>query len=166
MVRRLALLTVVVVLAIPATAAAQPPLRWRTGAYHAYRVLLPSTWRVRTASTVGDHVTYFWYDPTNPLRKMLVTISACVGCVETNFDPHRPNPKGELPEYTSGLYWISPWKLAFSAYTTDDPYPENGLVIVLSRNGNVAGSAITQLWLPQSQHRLATQILNSFSAHV
>jgi hypothetical protein len=149
-----------------ATAAAAPPLVWRTDVkYHGYKLLLPSNWRYRDASYPSDHSTYLWYDPANPLRKMIITMSGCVGCVDTNFDPHRPNPKGELPIDATGLYWISPWKLAFSGYVTDDPYPENGLVIVLQQQHAVAGSAIVQLWLPSSQHALATRILNSFSAH-
>ena len=79
--------------------------------------------------------------------------------------PTARNPQGELPQYVQNTHWLSPWKLAFSAFTTDDPYPENGLVIVLDRGGNVAGSEIVQLWLPANQHALATQILNSFHAH-
>jgi hypothetical protein len=140
-------------------------LVWRSGKFNAYRVLLPSSWRFRDASSPSDHATYLWYDPANPLHKLYVTVSGCVGCVETNLDPHRPNPQGELPQNTQHTHWLGPWKLAFSAFTTDNPYPENGLVIVLNRGGAVAGSEIVQLWLPESQHALATQILNSFRAH-
>lgn len=86
-------------------------MTWRTGRYNACRVLLPSTWRYRDASYPSDHSTDLWYDPSNPLCKLLVTVS---GCIETDFDAHRPNPKGELPSYATGLYWTSPWKLAFS----------------------------------------------------
>jgi hypothetical protein len=163
--RTLSIFVLVALLVTAATAAAstQPRLTWRTGQNNGYRVLLPSTWRYRNASYPSDHATYLWYDPTNPLRKLLVTVSGCIGCVETNFDPHRPNPKGELPSYATGLYWISPWKLAFSGYVNDDPFPANGLVVVLDYNGRVAGSAIAELWLPTSQHSLATRMLNSFS---
>lgn len=163
--RRALCLVILATLLLTATAAAaQPRLVWRTGRYNSYRVVLPSTWRYRNASYPSDHSTYLWYDPANALRKLLITVSGCIGCVETNFDAHRPNPKGELPSYATGLYWISPWKLAFSGYVADDPYQANGLVVVLNRKGNVSGSEIAELWLPASQHSLATRILNSFSA--
>jgi hypothetical protein len=151
-------------LAVLPIATAASPLRWRGHTkYQSYRVLLPPSWRFRDASYPSDHATFLWYDPTNPLRKLLVVVSGCVGCVSTNLDGRHPYPQGELPDEATNTYRISPWKLAFSGYTTDDPYPENGLVVVLAHGGRIVGSAIARLWLPQREHGLATRILNSFS---
>ena len=143
-------------------ASTSPRLVWRTPKNGGYRVLLPSTWRFRDASYPSDHATHLWYDPANALRKLEVVISGCVGCVETNFDPHRPNPLAEVPQGATKKHWLSPWKVAFVNYALDDPYPANGIVVVLNRHGNVAGSAIAQLWLPSSEHATATAVLNSF----
>lgn len=157
------------VLAVASGASATPtvaslaPLVWRSAPGHAYVVPLPRGWRFRNASYPSDHATHLWYDPANALRKLIVTLSGCQGCVE-NGSPDRPNPAGELPQGVVSTYRIDARKLAFEAYTTDDPYPENGVVIVTERGGHVTGSIILQLWLPQSQHNLATYILNNFAA--
>lgn len=121
--------------------------------------------RFRDESHPSDHATYLWYDPANPRLKMVVIVSGCLGCVEANLDPRRPDPAGDLPGSATSTYRISPWKLAFSGRIAGDPYPMNGLVVVLSRKGAVAGSEIVQLWLPKAQHALATTILNSFGTH-
>jgi hypothetical protein len=161
--RRSALLLAVAALALPALAPAAPPrLVWRVAKDGSYRVRLPATWRFRDASYPSDHSTHLWYDPANPLRKLLVVVSGCVGCVEKNFDPHRPNPAAEVPRGAT-TFRISPWKVAFSTYTSDDPYPENGVVVVLHRSAAIDGSAIAKLWLPQREHATATAVLNSFS---
>lgn len=140
------------------------PLSWRTGPNGAYRMKLPQTWRFRNASYPSDHATHLWYDPNNPLRKMLVTLSGCIGCVTTNNYTTTPNPRGELPGDASTTYRLSPWKLAFSGFSTDDPYPLNGFVDVTHTSRGIDGSVIVELWLPQSQHLTATAILNSFAA--
>jgi hypothetical protein len=140
-----------------------PLLKWRSGQHGFYRVPLPASWRFRNASYPSDHATHLWYDPANPLRKLLITISGCVGCVSTHNDT-APYPQGELPQGVTRTYRISPGKLAFAAYSTDDPYPENGVVIITRRNHAIDGSIILQLWLPSSQHQLATYILDNFAA--
>jgi hypothetical protein len=144
-------------------AATSPQLTWRGGHYQGYRLLLPANWRYRNASYPSDHSTYLYWDPANALRKLIVVASGCVGCVSKNLDPNRPDPSGMLPDWASSTYRISPWKLAFSGYTNDDPYPANGLIVVNKYQGQVSGSMIAELWLPKSQHSLATTILNSFS---
>lgn len=138
------------------------PLTWRTGPRSAYRVKLPTTWRFRDASYPSDHATHLWYEPSNPLRKMLVTLSGCIGCVSTN-NYTTPNPRGELPGDATTTYRLTPWKLAFSGFGTDDPYPSNGFVEVTHTSRGIDGSVIVELWLPQSQHLVATAILNSFT---
>ena len=38
----------------------------------------------------------------------------------------------------------------------------NGIAIVTRQNGRIDGYVSVELWLPPSQHALATTILNSF----
>lgn len=140
-----------------------PPRRWRTGPRGFYTVPLPATWRFKDASYPSDHATHLWYDPTNPLKKLEVVVSGCVGCVSRH-NYTDPYPQGELPQGVTRTYRIAPGKLAFTAYTTDDPYPENGVVIVTRHGRAIDGSITLQLWLPPSQHKLATYILDNFAA--
>ena len=144
-------------------AASFPALKWRTGLRGFYTVPLPVTWRFKDASYPSDHATQLWYDPANPLKKLGVVVSGCVGCVSRH-NYTDPYPQGELPQGVTGTYRISPGKLAFTAYATDDPYPENGMVIVTRHGRAISGSIILQLWLPASQHKLATYILDNFAA--
>jgi hypothetical protein len=57
---------------------------------------------------------------------------------------------------------LSRWEVAFTARGGGDPYPDNGIVIVLHRGSHVEGYVQVQLWLPASEHSAATTILNSF----
>jgi hypothetical protein len=144
-------------------AAAQPLVLHRVSPPHGgYSVLLPTGWRFRDASYPSDHATHLWYQPSNALLKMSVVLSDCVGCVSQNLDDTKPNPRGELPQGVVSTYRISKWVLAYEAFSSDDPYPDNGMVIVTHRGARVTGSVIVGLWLPQRQHALATTILNSF----
>ncbi len=92
----------------------------------------------------------------------MVVLSGCVGCVSKNLQARTPNPKGMLPTNTVRTHRISPYVLAFTAYGSDDPYPDSGPVIVTHDSARITGSIRVELWLPQSQHLLATRILNSF----
>ena len=139
-----------------------PVLVLRTPPGRGYTVLLPRDWRFKNASYPSDHATHLWWFPANALEKAQVVMSGCVGCVSKNNDGVTPYPEGELSSDVTGTYKISPWKLAFEEYSTDDPYPDNGVIIVTRSNGRITGSARIDLWLPQSQHHLATRILNSF----
>jgi len=145
-------------LAAPSTA----PLR-RVSPPHGggYSLLLPSNWHFRDASYPSDHFTHLWYLPSNPLLKLEVVGSGCVGCVSKNLNPRIPDPTGELPQGVASSYRISPWVLAYTNYASDDPYPDNGLIIVTRYKGTVSGYERFDLWLPASQHKLATTILNS-----
>jgi hypothetical protein len=163
---RLALVALALVFAAAPFATAGsgfPPLKWRSGAHGFYDVPLPASWRFKNASEPSDHATYLWFDPTNPLRKLRITISGCVGCVSTH-NYTVSYPQGELPPGVTSTYRISPGKLAFTAYSTDDPYPDSGVVIVTRHDGAISGSIILQLWLPDSEHKLATYILDNFAA--
>ena len=68
-----------------------------------------------------------------------------------------------MPSGAVRSFKVSRWKVGFLTYTTDDPYPANGWVIVLRDRNGVSGSVTVQLWLPKNQHALATRILNSFA---
>lgn len=125
----------------------------------AYRVELPSTWRFANASYPSDHATHLWFDPGNALRKMLVVLSGCAGCAETN---GHPNPAAGVPQDATNVKRLSASVDAFQNFTDDDPWAANGVSIVIRHNGRIDGYATVELWLPPTQHALATTILNSF----
>ena len=124
-----------------------------------YRVELPSTWRFANASYPSDHATHLWFDPADALRKMLVVLSGCVGCAETN---GHPNPRAGVPAGATNVKRLSASEDAFQNFTDDDPWVANGVSIVIRQNGRIDGYASVELWLPPAQHALATTILNSF----
>jgi hypothetical protein len=126
-----------------------------------YSLLLPSSWRFKDASYPSDHATHLWWLPSNALEKAEIVLSGCIGCITKNDDGHTPYPRGELPGNVISTYRISPWKLAYLAYAGDDPYPDNGVIVITRQDGHITGSFRIDLWLPQSQHHLATEILNS-----
>lgn len=143
-------------------AALADPLSQRSPEGHDYTVKLPGSWRFRDATTPSDHSTHLWSNPNDALSKMQVVFSGCVGCAE-DMNTGAPNPDALLPPNTVSHVRLNKWATAFEAYDTDDPYPNNGLIIVLrDSTGAVAGYASVNLWLPETSHALATTILNSF----
>jgi hypothetical protein len=124
-----------------------------------YSVELPSTWRFANASYPSDHATHLWFDPVNALRKMLVVLSGCVGCAETG---DKPNPAAGVPPGATRVVHLGASEDAFQNFTDDDPWVANGISIVTRHRGRIDGYVSVELWLPPSQHALATTILNSF----
>lgn len=124
-----------------------------------YSVKLPSTWRFANASYPSDHATHLWFDPANALRKMVVVLSGCVGCAETD---GRPNPAAGVPPSATDVTRLSTSEDAFQDFSDDDPWVANGISIVTRQDGRIDGYVSAELWLPRSQHALATTILNSF----
>lgn len=125
----------------------------------AYRVELPSTWRFANASYPSDHATHLWFDPANALRKMLVVLSGCAGCAQT--DGH-PNPAAGVPQGATGVRRLGPSMDAFTDFTDDDPWVAKGVSIVIRQNGRIDGYVTVEVWLPPAAHALATTILGSF----
>jgi hypothetical protein len=124
-----------------------------------YRVELPSTWRFANASYPSDHATHLWFDPADALRKMLVVLSGCAGCAETN---GHPTPAAGVPQGATSVKRLSASEDVFANFTEDDPWVANGVSIVIRQNGRIDGYVSVELWLPPAQHALATTILNSF----
>lgn len=124
-----------------------------------YRVELPGTWRFKNESYPSDHATHLWFDPADPLRKMVVVLSGCTGCAETNGGP---NPAGGVPQGAINVIRLSGSEDAFQARTHGNPWVANGISIVSRYHGRIDGFVRVELWLPPRQHRLATTILNSF----
>ena len=133
----------------------------RTGERHeaAYSVELPIGWHFKNESYPSDHATHLWSDPADARRKLEVVLSGCVGCASRGT---QPNPIGGLPAGVLSKLSLSRWEVAFTARGGGDPYPDNGIVIVLHRGSHVEGYVQVQLWLPASEHSAATTILNSF----
>jgi hypothetical protein len=128
----------------------------------AYSVLLPATWKFRNASYPSDHATHLWYDPADPLRKMLVVLGSCIGCTERNHNPNEPDPALLMPPGAT-RYAISKWEAGYLSYfSTEEPFPDNGLVFILHHGNQILGYITVDLWIPASQHALASTILNSF----
>lgn len=127
-----------------------------------YTVSLPASWKFRNASYPSDHATHLWYDPANPLEKMQVVLSGCVGCADQHLNQAVPDPGQLVPPGAVGRALVSRWEERFRTYTSDDPYPDDGEVIVLQSAGQVSGYCEVQLWLPASRHAQAAAILRSF----
>jgi hypothetical protein len=119
-------------------------------------VSLPAGWSARQQS-IGDHTTYWWTDPSDPFRRIEVVISGCYGCARDSAG--NPAPVMVVPP-NSSVSAISRIKVGFVDYSTDDPYPGNGIVVVPT--GTNLGYALVELWLPDNEHATATTILNSF----
>jgi hypothetical protein len=147
------------ILATVASAAAAVALTRVAPPGGAYSVELPHGWRFENASYPSDHATHLWFDPSNALRKMEVVLSGCVGCVSSD---GAPNPSGGLPPNVVARTRLGRWELAFEAYSSDDPYPDNGVVIVTHRGSHIEGYVEVGLWLPVREHSTATAILNGF----
>ena len=129
-----------------------------------YSVLLPVNWRFRNATYPSDHSTHAWYDPSDPLRKLVIILSACVGCV-SNPSQTAPDPAELLADDPSveRHSYISAWETAFQAFSSQDSLPDNGIVIVLHAGSQIGGYNRLDLYLASSEHALATRILNSYS---
>jgi Protein of unknown function (DUF3761) len=88
--------------------------------------------------------------------------SGCYGCVH---DPSSSDPTAPRPELALNpndgpptITHLSPDEIGFQRFGTDSPYPDNGIVKVLSQT-----YVEVDLWLPESEHATATAILNSFT---
>jgi hypothetical protein len=149
----------VLAFAAVASASSTQPLKRDSPPGGAYTVELPSTWRFANASYPSDHATHLWFDPANALRKMLVVLSGCVGCAQTD---GRPNPAAGVPQGATNVRRVSPSEDLFEQFTDDDPFIANGLSIVTREDGRIDGYVSVELWLPPSEHSLATTILDSF----
>ena len=126
----------------------------------AYSLLVPLGWRFRDVSYPSDHATHLWWTPRDPLARAVVVLSGCEGCV---FASGAPNPAGAVPD-ASQHHRISLNVLAFQGPydQAEAGYYDNGLVLVTHQGGRITGSVRIDLWLPYSQHALATKILDSF----
>ncbi len=130
----------------------------RTSRIWGYSMLLPASWRVRNASYPSDHATIRWSDPADGAETVQIVFSGCYGCSHTlTTGAPRPTVGGNLR--VSSTYVISPTRLAYAAVSPGDAYPDNGLVIVTTQ-----GFTQIDCWLPQSEHHIATLILNSYHA--
>jgi len=161
--RSLALLGLSLIVTAPAVLArtastSSDPLVVRTSTTWGYSLLLPASWQFRNASYPSDHSTLIWSDPIDPSQKVEIVFSGCYGC------SHNPTTGAPQPAVGGNLrvtatYSISPTRLAYAAVSANDPYPDNGLVIVTKD-----GYTQINCWLPQSAHHMATLILNSYQA--
>lgn len=144
-------------------AAAVPALHRVYPAGRAYSLLLPHGWRFRDVSYASDHATNLWWTPADPLARVVIVLSGCVGCVAAGVGKQTPNPAGAVPDALS-TYRISPDEIAFAGPydQAEANYSDNGIVIVETTRGHIDGYVRADLWLPTSQHALATAILNSF----
>ncbi len=160
-IRTLVVLVAAAAIVLPAVAAAGTPLQRRSPPGHPYSVLLPAGWRFEDATYPSDHSTHLWWLPVNALQKAEVVLSGCIGCITRHDDGRTPYPQGLLPANVISTRRLGPWKIAYVAYAADDPYPDDGVVVVTRHGGRISGSVRLDLWLPPSQHGLATRILNS-----
>jgi len=157
-----ALATVAVTGSAGLARAAFPALHRDYPPNHAYSLRLPSGWRFLNLSYPSDHATNLWWTPTDPLAKANIVLSGCEGCVETS-NYQTLNPAGAVPDAVS-THRVSRDEVEFTAPADpgdEGSYVDKGVVIVTTYRGHVTGYVRVDLWLPPSQHAVATAILNS-----
>jgi len=136
--------------------ASTDPLVVRTSTTWGYSMLLPASWQFRNASYPSDHSTLIWSDPVDAAQKLQIVFSGCYGCSH-NLATGAPRPAVGGNLRVTSTYSISPTRLAYAAVSSNDPYPDNGLVIVTTQ-----GYTQIDCWVPQSEHHIATLVLNSY----
>ena len=127
-----------------------------------YCLTLPSSWRYRDAGSEGNHVSYYYWNPDNALKQLVIVQSGCVGCVTKNADGIHPNPSGEFPLNVTDQREVSPYETRYRAYGTRSPYPTDGFVYVTHTDKGINGSIVFALDLPETQKPLAERIIDSF----
>jgi hypothetical protein len=169
-----------------ATAGAALSIAMTTGAFAAtpnfkvvsgsgYSLKLPVSWRYWREENYGANaIAYFYYDPSIRWSVMTVMPDADGGGLCSPFQAHtldletpvedNLNFPVERPPSAGGYHQLSRTKLAFEGIVDPDPLPDNGLVIAIPPVTN--GCYVQEwwridLWLPESDHALATTILDS-----
>jgi hypothetical protein len=102
-----------------------------------------------------------WTAP-NPNEKLEVLTTGCGSCVTASSGGPDPSLVG-TPQGTVSTFVANSYALGFEAYTSGDPYPDNGIDVITTQGSSPTGSAQINLWLPNSLHTTATRMLNSFS---
>ena len=125
-----------------------------------FSILVPRNWQFSQIGTDPNNLVWQWSDPNNPARTLRIAESTCSACV------HDPTTGAPAPERalnpadgTPMIHRINSHKIAFSRTTPQSPYPDNGVVII-----RPVGYIQADLWLPESEHHMATVMLNSFKA--
>jgi serine/threonine protein kinase len=126
----------------------------------AYRVRVPRSWQFQDLTEPSDHTTHVWWDPVDSNRRIKIALSACVGCVTD--DSGKRDPAKVLPLDVTDFSRIGTDKVAYRTTSMNNPYPVNGIVVLLAKGGY----AQVDLWLPEAEHDRATAILNSFTPTV
>jgi len=129
----------------------------------AFQVLVPASWRYQYAGQTGDHATYLYYDPADPLNKLQVIGSACYECVfdVVNGPSSTPDPAMAAPQGAT-TFVISPTEAGFVVYDPTNPDPDNGIVVLVYTSGGFDHYFEVDLYLPANEHATATAMLDSF----
>jgi hypothetical protein len=157
----------------PGAFAAAPKLKVVSGS--GYSLKLPVPWRYWREENFGANaIAYFYYDPSIRWSVITVMPDADGGGLCSPFQPHTLDLENavednlnfpvERPASAGGYHQLSRMKLAFEGIVDPDPLPDNGLVIAIPPVTN--GCYVQEwwridLWLPESDHALATTILDS-----
>lgn len=142
------------------TSTALAPLAVMHAPGGAYTVLIPSNWSYQSPTVEGGEED-LWTAP-NPNEKLEVLTTGCGSCVTASSGGPDPSLVG-TPQGTVSTFVANSYALGFEAYTSGDPYPDNGIDVITTQGSSPTGSAQINLWLPNSLHTTATRMLNSFS---
>jgi hypothetical protein len=116
----------------------------------------------------GNFSGWKFVNPDDPNQQLTLITSSCVGCASNQKlflqGIVKPDPTALLPTTTTQHYLFNNGLSA--GYTFRDakgnPYQGNGVVTVTEdKNGNVSGYIQVEVFLPDAQKSLATEILNS-----
>jgi hypothetical protein len=126
----------------------------------AYSLLLPHGWRFRNVSFPSDHASELWWTPQDPLDRLVVTLSGCVGCVSTANGA--ANPAGAIPDAVATTR-LNASEIAFTGPvdSAEPGYGDTGVVLVTCTRGRVDGYIRIDLWLPPREQALAVRITRS-----
>jgi hypothetical protein len=93
----------------------------------------------------------------------VIVLSGCIGCVTANADGKTPDPAEAVSDAVA-VHRINAFAVAFEGPydQAEAGYQDNGLVIITRSSRGISGYVRIDLWLPPTQHALATAILNSF----
>jgi hypothetical protein len=116
----------------------------------------------------GNFSGWKFVNPDDPNQQLTLITSSCVGCASNQKlflqGIVKPDPTALLPTTTTQHYLFNNGLSA--GYTFRDakgnPYLGNGVVTVTEdKSGNVSGYVQVEIFLPDAQKSLATEILNS-----
>lgn len=146
--------------AAPGTGPAQPATAGLTsrGPVHGFTVEIPRGWKHKDETYPSDHSTDVFYDPAHPASKLVLINSGCAGCAGES----KRSPLNVLPEGAFNAKLMGKDAATYQRRMHGGPYLGNGVAYIPKNPAQSGPGYVTaEIYLPASQHDLATAILNN-----